>query len=651
MNRPRRFVRYRASLALVLAFAWGSSAAEERGLPLSEGDFLAEMPLVLTVSRLAQPISEAPAAVTVIDRQMIRDSGAWDLAEVFRLVPGMYVAYNAGQLHSVTHVVSYHGMADAFARRMQVLIDGRSVYTPLYGGVQWSDIPLMLDDIERIEVIRGPNSASYGANSFLGIINIITRHPAEQQGSYLTASGGDGRNDGMVRHGGTSGDLSYRFSAGFRNDAGLDSRADGKNMRQFTWRGDYRINAGDSLEFQLGYNGGDQDVGSPSSLNSNPPRNKAVANRFELLNWRRDVSASEQISVKFYHNYERASDQFVLAVAPVTVANDLEAQRYDLEAQHVFSPRQDLRLVWGGGIRLDQVNSPLYLGTAATRSFRLARLFGNLEWRARPELLFNLGAMVENNDFTGTDTTPRMALNYHLAPRHTLRASVSQATRTPTMIEQEANLRIVIGNLVSQKLLSQGGLLPERITSREFGYVGEIGRFSLDAKLYHDNIDDLIGQYQYPYALDYKGSANGFRNLDSAEVEGLEGQLQYRPDSSTRLVLGFARTIIGSKGGDQAYSRSMPYTSANMMASHRFGQGWSGSLSYYQVGAVAAMGEGVPVELSRRWDGRVSREFRFGQNRAELALVVQNLFDEGYHEFSQDNLMGRRAYVRFSLEM
>lgn len=651
MNGAHPFSRYRASLALVLAFAWGGAAAGEGGAPLSEGDFLADMPLVLTVSRLAQPVDEAPAAVTVIDRQMIRDSGAWDLAEVFRLVPGMYVAYNAGQLHSVTHVVSYHGMADAFARRMQVLIDGRSVYTPLYGGVQWSDIPLVLDDIERIEVIRGPNSASYGANSFLGIINIITRHSAEQQGNYLTASAGAGRSDGVLRHGGTRGDLSYRFSAGFRNDAGLDDRADGKNMRQFTLRGDYRINTGDSIEFQFGYNGGDQDIGNPASLNANPPRNKTVANRFELLHWRRDLSADEQIGVKFYHNYEQASDQFVLAVAPVSVANDLEAQRYDLEAQHVFSPRQGLRLVWGGGVRLDQVDSPLYLGTAATRSFRLARLFGNLEWRVRPELLLNFGAMVENNDFTGTDTTPRLALNYHLGPHHALRAGVSQATRTPTLIEQESNLRIVIGNLVSQKLLSQGGLLPERITSREFGYVGELGRFNLDARLYHDTIADLIGQYGYPYALDYKGSTNGFRNLDHAEVKGLEGQLQYRPDSASRLVLGFARTLIGSNDGDQTYSRSMPFTSLSMLASRRLGQGWNGSLAYYQVGAVSAMGEGGPVGLSRRWDGRIAREFRLGPRRAELALVAQNLFDEGYQEFNKDNLMGRRAYLRFSLEM
>lgn len=644
-----RFFLGCAKFALLVPFAWGQDQAGD--MPLSEGDFLAEMPVVLTVSRLSQPLDEAPAAVMVIDRQMIRDAGAWDLAEVFRLVPGMYVAYNAGQLHSATHVVSYHGMADAFARRMQVLIDGRSVYTPLYGGVQWSDIPLQLDDIERIEVIRGPNSASYGANSFLGIINIITRHASEQPGNFLATSAGNGRNDGTLRHGGARGDLSYRVSAGFRNDAGLENRADGKNMRQFGFRGDYRINTGDSLEFQLGYNGGDQDIGSPASLNANPPRNKSVENGFGLLHWRRDVSPDEQYSVKLYLNHERAGDRFVLAMAPVAVVNDLDALRFDLEAQHVSSPRKGMRLVWGGGLRLDQVRSPLYLGTPETKSFRLARLFGNLEWRARPALLFNFGAMVENNDYTGTDTTPRIAVNYHLAQGQTLRAGVSQATRTPTLIEQESNLRIVIGNLVSQKLLSKDELSPERIFSRELGYLGEFGRFSVDLRLYRDSIEDLIGQYSYPYAPDYKGTTNGFRNADQAVVKGVEGGAQYRPDPSTRLMFGFARTLIDSTDGDQTYSRSMPFTSISMLASRSLGDGWSGSLAYYQVGAVQAMGEGGAVGLSRRWDGRIARTFRLGRNAAEVELVAQNLLDEAYTEFSADNLMGRRVFVRIGVEI
>ena len=127
---------------------------------LSEQEFLAELPVVLTASRLAQPQAEAPAAVTIIDRQMIDASGARNLSEVFRLVPGFQVEFENGH----RHVVGYHGLADEFSRRLQVLIDGRSVYRPSFGGVSWSDLPIALDDIERIEVIRGPNAVTYGAN-------------------------------------------------------------------------------------------------------------------------------------------------------------------------------------------------------------------------------------------------------------------------------------------------------------------------------------------------------------------------------------------------------------------------------------------------------------------------------------------------------
>jgi iron complex outermembrane receptor protein len=146
----------------------------------------------LSASRLSQPINEAPAAVTVIDKQMIKDSGAWDLSEIFRLVPGMYVAYHADPYFSADSTVAYHGMVTTTTSdRMQVLIDGRSVYSGLFGGVNWSDLPIVLADIERIEVIRGPDSASYGANSYLGVINIITsmrRNPAVHRSHFHTAT-------------------------------------------------------------------------------------------------------------------------------------------------------------------------------------------------------------------------------------------------------------------------------------------------------------------------------------------------------------------------------------------------------------------------------------------------------------------------------
>jgi iron complex outermembrane receptor protein len=176
-----------ASLCFVFfaIFSQVLTAKENLIIEATEDDYIGDVPRVLTVSRLSQSLVDAPAAVTVIDRETIRASGIVDIPEIFRLVPGFYVGTNAGFVQNTNHVVSYHGMTTAYSGAMQVLINGRSVYSPLYGGVQWSELPLAIADIERIEITRGPNAASYGANSFFGVINIITQNPSDQYKCYL----------------------------------------------------------------------------------------------------------------------------------------------------------------------------------------------------------------------------------------------------------------------------------------------------------------------------------------------------------------------------------------------------------------------------------------------------------------------------------
>ena len=129
----------------------------------SAEDFFEDTPLVLTASRMSKPLLESPASVSIIDRQMIENSGVREIADLFRLVPGFVVGYHSGHAPAVT----YHGLGQEFARHLQVLVDGRSVFIPSFGGVPWSNLPLLIEDIERIEVIRGPNAVTYGANAFL----------------------------------------------------------------------------------------------------------------------------------------------------------------------------------------------------------------------------------------------------------------------------------------------------------------------------------------------------------------------------------------------------------------------------------------------------------------------------------------------------
>ena len=301
------------TLLLILflsAFLQLANAEEESPQVVSEEDYIGDVPKVLTVSRLSQPLSDVPSAVTVIDRETIRASGIVDLPEIFRLVPGMYVGTNAGYVHNTNHVVSYHGMTTAYAGAMQVLINGRSVYSPLYGGVQWSELSLAIADIERIEVTRGPNAASYGANSYFGVINIITQQPSEVAGNSIIATHGDGRNEAFYRHAGNTGDLSYRVTAGYRQDDGLEKRNDFKRTRMLNAQADYRMNNSNSLEFELGLADGARGEGD---IKEDPtifiPRTKQIDNNYQLIRWRHNMGDESDFSLQAYHAFDRSDDE------------------------------------------------------------------------------------------------------------------------------------------------------------------------------------------------------------------------------------------------------------------------------------------------------------------------------------------------------
>eukprot|EP01041_Mallomonas_annulata_P030770 gene30770-52973_t len=173
------------TLACVMARAQNGSSASA----VSERDFLGEVPVVLSVSRLAQPLDEAPGAVTILDRPFIRMSGARDVADLLRMVPGFQTTTS---FESDAPLASYHGRSDDWANRIQVLVDGRSVYSGhLQGSAGLGLQTLALDDIARIEVLRGSNSAAYGARAFLGVVNIVSRDVRETVGSSFSLATGD----------------------------------------------------------------------------------------------------------------------------------------------------------------------------------------------------------------------------------------------------------------------------------------------------------------------------------------------------------------------------------------------------------------------------------------------------------------------------
>lgn len=682
-----------AGLCAIVATA-GVLAGDADG-GLSEADYLGELPIVLSATRLQQPLSETPAALTVIDRQMIRDSGAWDVADLFRLVPGMYVAYNVDKEIVPGHVVSYHGMADPYAKRMQILVDGRSVYTPLFGGPVWSNIPLALDDIERIEVVRGPSAATYGANSFLGVINIITRDPSETHGNRLSFTGGSAGRDATWRHGGGNGDTDYRLTLQWRDDRGytkrpsrledgksVTERHDDKRIHNLALRVGHRLGARDELQFHFGHSGGTREAGELGNTHL-PFHEKDVQSQYWMLQWQRSLAPDNQVSLRFFHN----RDVFDLDLggrigttvfpplvldAPAPLDSPLRhvAERYDLEFQHHFSPSASTRLVWGGGTRRDRVHSRLYFNRSGFVDFHQVNAFANLEWRPHAAWLLNLGTMVENNDFTGTRASPRLGVNFHLAEGHTLRATASRAWRNPVIYEQRGNshwrftsLAPVPGISVPfQYLYGRDNLAPERIDSNEVGYLIGLPRGgTLDFKVSHDRIRDLIEMLRFAcgpaqMALPQCAASTPgtdvrlFENSGAVNVESREVQWQQTLWQGTRVHFGWAsvrvrglRTLTG-----ESYGNSTPRHSWSLLLSHAFGGGWRGSLAGYYTKPLETLG-GHPVPAYRRWDMRLGREFRFAGHDAEAALVVQNADRSHDREFYRDNAFGRRilASLRF----
>ncbi len=325
--------------------------------------FFADLPVVASVSRLPQRLDDAPASVTVVDREMIRASGARSLNDIFRLVPGFQTFAHS----DVPARVNYHGITDDndFSPRAQVLIDGRSLHSPLFrGGVNWALIPVALEDIERIEVVRGSNSVSYGTNAFLGVVNIITIDPSLVRGVSVSAGrGSQGVRDYTVRGGGKLGDDgNFRLTYQQARDDGLDGSYDWEDSylnRRFEARLGYALNSRDNLELALGQVQGRFLSGSLDRVTrlsdpcDDPLRNRDESSTWLQGRWLRSLSGTADFSLRYTFSEDRGDNAYRIDPArcgaepypDVNEAGDW-GRRHEIEATHNFVP---MPTVWSGG--------------------------------------------------------------------------------------------------------------------------------------------------------------------------------------------------------------------------------------------------------------------------------------------------------------
>ncbi len=640
---------------------------------LSEDDYLGEVPQVLTIARLRQSASDTPSASTIIDRETIRAAGIIDLPEVFRLVPGFYVGTNAGFIQNTNHVVSYHGLTDAYSRSMQVMIDGRSIYQPLYGGVQWSEIPITINDIERIEVTRGPNAASYGANAFLGTINIITQTPTGNTANRVSVNHGNGRNEAFYHRSGKLDNLNYHVSAGYREDDGLSNRADFKRTNLINARANLKLSEMHDVDFQLGYAEGKREEGDtePDAFIF-MPRTHGISNHFELIKWNMHLSPKYDFYVQAFHTRDNSDDVVTTGVLPAPVSpsvqsfrNPYEFDRYDIETQLSAVLSDDFQYAVGGSIRRDKLYSPFWIGSNNVQNFDLRRLFAQAQYDIHPKLTLNGGFMIEDNDFTNTDFSPRASMNIHITPNQTLRIGYSEAFRTPSYLEEKFRGGILLTTSIPQSILLQrffneGDLKPEKIQSREIGYVAKWANIAVDAKFFNDTISNYIGEvdnndFVAPAGTILAGGDVGtFRNQGSLDIQGFETQIQLMFSADTKLMVNYAHlknfpnNVVSNRIDD--VMDATPRDISSFLLTHHFNSDWDASFSGYYNSPVRALGDGNPVDSNHRFDARVAKRFRWNTCDGEVSLNIQNLTDRHEKEFADYNVLRRRAFVNVRLD-
>ncbi len=660
----------RGALACMYALTLPAHAAT-----LTETDFLDELPVVLTVSKMTQPLQDSPSSVTVIDQDMIRASGYQDIPDLLRLVPGFSVAYTRDN----TFAVGYHGFADAYSRRFQVLVDGRSIYMPHYGEVGWSTLPLAIEDVERIEVVRGPNAAVYGANAFFAIINIVSKDPTQTLGKLASVQAGEQNMAGAVfRYGGGEGDLHYRLTMSDQHRDRFEKtfhdpvkdRFENFYERTYTrflnGRWDYRLSNTDELSAQLGLLGGNWNAGR--DRNPEESRTAEPWGGFAQMRFSRVHSADHEWNVQFSHSYnDNGQDDFVALFDSKSYSTDISVHpdlrqwrtQLDFSSTHRLSPH--LRLAWGGELRHEAVRGLGVYDTRGRQDGVLASLFAHAEWQAGTDWLVQGGAQIGHHYFTGFEVSPRLAVSYRLNPRHTLRWAVSRATRSPTFYEQDGNhgFRNLAGEMVDQYVIPSDGLDPEINTSVEMGYLGQWPEWGgqLDVRLYRDHVTDYIGQTSYRelrtfgVGESYNDKYFQYVNGGTLDVTGLDAQLVWKPhrDFSLHLAQSFAHVDASHDTADDDMPESAPDWITSVLANWRIGAGFSLSAAVHHADRMMWLTEGDLTQSYTRADFRLAKQFKLNGVEAEWALGVQNV-GEDYAEFRRENVFSRRTYgsLRFA---
>ncbi len=538
---------------------------------------------VTSVSKKPQSANEAAAALFVITRDDIRKSGATTIPELFRLAPGLDVA----TIDSSVTAVSVRGFNSRFANKLLVLVDGRAVYQGVFSGVLWDQQMVPVEDIDRIEIIRGPGATLYGANAVNGVINIVTKKTGDTLGGIASVNAGvsSGARQSstrlFVRQGFHLGDNgAARLYVTVQEDpslvdAGGDPFNDGTRSLQTGFRADWEPNQRDTFTLQGDYQTLDFDISLTPGLTAGVPP-QTTANEAEGYNflgrWSRSWTEANMMTLQVYFDHVNRTDFStaipinVLQDPPESLAGQFTIDTFDIDFSHRFSWGERFETIWGVGYRSakdEVIGGDLIDFDVTSFNADLYNLFVQQDSSFFDDRLrVSVGSKFEQNDFTGFEIQPG-ARAIWIDEDWSLWAAVSRAVRTPSRFETSQD--VTLGELDPDPLLAQFPFLEvidlsqegdpdlkaEDLLAVEFGFrKAWPGKISLDVAAYHNQYDDLIALVKGGFDVDTEDIGPGgtevvvardekvnTANAISGVVYGLEASLQFQPADWWKIKL------------------------------------------------------------------------------------------------------------------
>jgi len=589
---------------------------------------------VASITRRPVMLAQAPAAVSILTSEGLLRSGARSVAEALRLVPGFMVA----QIDANSWAISSRGFNSEYAGKLLVMVDGRSVYSPVLSLTYWDTQNPMIEDLERIEVIRGPGSTHWGANAVNGVVNIVSKTAQETQGSLLYTSAGWPQEIAVgARYGGRVDDhTAYRVYSLYRQSGPfpLESTGnDGADRWDFGQAG-FRIDHTSSSQTQWTWQGDAYTTRTKGEATSDRGANT-------LGRLRHVLSETSDLELQAYYDYTERDTAFF----------DYSHHTLDLDFQHNWAASSVHSLLWGLGCRLGRSHyvpvSPVFISYKETLTTLLVSTFVEDEIHIIPDrLALTPGCKIEHNDMTGWELQPGIRFTYQPSASRHLWAAASHAVRTPSESE---SFQTISYPLASGFYLADSKTRAEKLIAYEAGYREQFGdRLAITLSAYCNDYTDLITEAPNGEILPSGLPRLTGQNLIHGQVYGGEITLDWQAAKNCRISAWYSRcqtALAAAPGGEAALLRTKHSTPANQAyarASLDLGRNCKADLQLRFVDHLDFIPSYIEADVRVAWE--------IGDN-IEIAVTGQNLIHSRHCEFRKAAYASALASVPRSVQL